>query len=60
MPNLVAEVLMAERMQGSRYSRNYCKSVRDGVFLIISVNKDVTVISDPSPLGQPGRRGIRV
>ena len=60
MPNLVAEVLMAERVQGSRDSRNYCKSVRNGVFLVISVNKDVTVISDPSPLGQPGRRRIPV
>ena len=60
MPNLGAEVLMAARVQGSRYSRNYCKSVRNGVFLVISVNKDVTVISEPSPLGQPGRRRISV
>ena len=34
------------------------REVRNGVFLAISVNEDVTVISSSSPPGQPGRKTV--
>lgn len=57
MPEMGAEVLVAERVQGSRYSENYHKSTRVGPSLTPFPDSSVTHQASPLPLNTKVKGG---